>query len=108
MKDFFDIDFLSRNFDFDGSVIAAAINATFARRRTALPSELPIAFTELFTKNGSKQNQWRAFLKKSKLTLVTKDLTVVMARVQAFTWPVVETIRDNKIIGTWSPSKGWM
>ncbi len=107
MKDFFDIDFLSCNFDFDGSVLAAAVDATFARRRTALPSELPIAFTELFTKNISKQNQWKAFLKKSKLSSDT-DLAVVMARVQAFTWPVVDAIRDRITIGTWSSSKGWM
>jgi hypothetical protein len=40
MKDFFDIVFLSRTFDFDGDLLARAIRATFERRRTALPEGL--------------------------------------------------------------------
>ena len=36
MKDFFDVWFLSRRFDFDGVTLHKAIHATFARRLTAL------------------------------------------------------------------------
>jgi len=106
MKDVFDVDFLSRNFKFDGATLAAAVHATFDRRRTELPEAPPIVFTETFTKDAGKQTQWRAFLRKSGLDS-SLELSVVMAQVKAFTWPVMESIRDGVAIGTWSPERGW-
>ncbi len=44
MKDFFDIWLLSRQFDFEGSRLAAAIEKTFSTRRTDIQLE-PIALT---------------------------------------------------------------
>jgi predicted nucleotidyltransferase component of viral defense system len=41
MKDFYDIWILSRHYDFEGPGLARAIAATFARRRTLIPTELP-------------------------------------------------------------------
>jgi len=38
MKDFFDLRFLARSFEFDGSLLSAAIAATFARRGTLRPA----------------------------------------------------------------------
>ena len=48
-KDFFDLRFLARSFEFDGEPLIAAIAATFARRKTAIPPSDPIAFTAAFT-----------------------------------------------------------
>jgi hypothetical protein len=69
MKDFFDIVFLSRTFDFDGDLLARAIRATFERRRTALPEGLPLAFTSTFAEDVTKKVQWREFLRKSGATV---------------------------------------
>jgi hypothetical protein len=43
MKDFYDLWTLARQFEFSGPVLSAAIRATFERRQTPLPEQLPIA-----------------------------------------------------------------
>ena len=45
MKDYYDIWLLSQQFDFDGANLVRAIEATFRRRRTVLPNELPIGLS---------------------------------------------------------------
>jgi predicted nucleotidyltransferase component of viral defense system len=62
MKDFYDIWILSRSFSFDDDRLARAIAATFARRRTAIPTEPPDALTPAFAADEQKQKQWRAFI----------------------------------------------
>lgn len=62
MKDFYDIWILSRSFTFDDDRLAQAIAATFARRKTAVPTELPDALTPAFATDEQKQKQWRAFV----------------------------------------------
>jgi hypothetical protein len=70
MKDFFDLLVLSQQFGFDGLLLCRAIQATFTRRRTVLPSETPLALTVEFCGNGEKRKQWQAFLRKNKLAHV--------------------------------------
>jgi hypothetical protein len=48
MKDFFDIWVLSRRFEFDGTVLRRAIEATFTRRETKLPTAPPLALSAEF------------------------------------------------------------
>jgi len=48
MKDFYDLWFLSRNFVFDGETLVSAIRATFSRRKTPLPTQLPTALYDEF------------------------------------------------------------
>jgi hypothetical protein len=57
MKDSYDIWILSRSFDF-GDDRLREIAATFERRETAIPVDLPNAFA----KDEQKQRQWRAFV----------------------------------------------
>jgi predicted nucleotidyltransferase component of viral defense system len=58
MKDFYDIWVLSRSFTFDDDRLTRAIAATFARRATAIPDELPDALTPEFAADEQKQRQW--------------------------------------------------
>jgi len=44
-KDFFDISYLSQNLEFNGAILAAAIETTFRVRKTSLPEETPNALT---------------------------------------------------------------
>lgn len=67
MKDFFDLWILSRRFSFDGRVLSHAIQATFYRRQTAIPSTLPVALTPEFGVNPQKSRQWQTFLKRNRL-----------------------------------------
>lgn len=63
MKDFYDIWILSKSFDFAGDRLARAIAATFARRETAVPVDLPDALTLAFANDEQKQRQWNAFIR---------------------------------------------
>lgn len=62
MKDFYDICVLSRHFDFKDDRLPRAIAATFARRKTEIPAELPDALTAAFAEDPAKIQQWNAFV----------------------------------------------
>ena len=61
MKDFYDIWALSESFDFDGSVLQAAVVECFERRRTAWTQEVPAPLTPEFYSDTDRQRLWRAF-----------------------------------------------
>lgn len=61
MKDFYDIWILSRHFDFSGERLSRAIAATFERRGTLIPDEVPDALTPAFATDATKQRQWEVF-----------------------------------------------
>ena len=61
MKDFYDIWILSREYEFTGDALARAIAATFARRKTDIPTERPIGLTKAFAEDPAKQQQWKSF-----------------------------------------------
>jgi len=62
MKDYYDIWLLSQSFQFDGDRLASAIAATFKRRDTEIPTELPDALARSFAEDEQKQRQWKAFV----------------------------------------------
>lgn len=67
MKDYFDLWFLATYAEIDAAVLRQAVQATFARRRTKLPTSVPMGLSGTFVASSIKQQQWRAFLSKSKL-----------------------------------------
>jgi Nucleotidyl transferase AbiEii toxin, Type IV TA system len=62
MKDLYDIWLLSRAYDFNGDALARAIAATFARRKTPVPTDSPFALTRAFAEDRAKQQQWASFV----------------------------------------------
>ena len=89
MRDFFDIYALAANERFDSRILSRAIRATFARRRTVVPAELPIALTAEFGKLPEKQAQWAAFLRKGRARGVSTDFPAVVAELARFLEPVL-------------------
>lgn len=85
MKDFYDIWILSRSFPFDGDRLSRAIAATFIRRRTPIPIELPDALTPAFAADEQKQRQWRAFVED--VALDPGDLAAVIRDIADFLMP---------------------
>jgi predicted nucleotidyltransferase component of viral defense system len=61
IKDFYDIWMLSRAYEFKDDTLARAIAATFARRKTDIPTERPIGLTKAFADDPAKQQQWKSF-----------------------------------------------
>jgi Nucleotidyl transferase AbiEii toxin, Type IV TA system len=104
MKDFYDLWFLSRRFDFDGPTLRQAIAATFARRQTVLSDGLPYPLTDAFAKDETKQTQWAAFLQRNGLTKQSLRFADVVVLLRQFIGPVLRT--DN-VATQWHPATGW-
>ena len=88
MKDFHDIWFVARRFEFDGPTLRKAIDGTFARRQTNLPP-LPEALTDAFADDPSKQVQWAAFLRRNGLTGLPERFSEVVDVLRTFFEPVL-------------------
>lgn len=82
MKDFYDVWVLSRTYKFDGPRLSAAIAATFERRKTAVPFDVPDALTSEFARDSAKQAQWRAFV--ADLATQAVDLPTVIQDLETF------------------------
>jgi hypothetical protein len=67
LKDYLDLSVLLDRESLDPATLAAAIAATFTRRGTPLPTELPIGLNDEFANDPSRQALWAAFLKKNSL-----------------------------------------
>jgi hypothetical protein len=108
MKDFFDIWFLSKTFDFDGQVLADAIKSTFAKRKTDLPSEMPLALTEAFAEDDAKQKQWKAFMSRVLKGSSATSLDEVRAAISPFLWPALEALSEGSNFNrTWKARGPW-
>lgn len=107
MKDLHDIWMLSRAFDFNGEVLAEAIEQTFVNRRTGLTID-PAIFDASFGKDEIRQVQWRGFLRKSRLRDVPEDLADVMAGIRMFLEPPVRSLASGrKFHGAWNAKGPW-
>jgi hypothetical protein len=82
MKDYFDLRALAREGVLDAAALAAAVAATFARRGTAFPNELPLGLSDEFAKDATRLAQWKAFLGKNRLD--APELAQVVAEVRDF------------------------
>ena len=80
MKDFFDLWVLLQDTTLDDAELHRAVQATFARRRTAMPITLPIGLSDAFVADAAKQVQWKAFLSKNRLDTI--DLADVVRSVR--------------------------
>ena len=109
MKDFYDIWFLARNFRFDGPLLGNAIRATFARRRTNLPSGLPFALSPAFVGAPAKQAQWKAFISRTSTASGSLDLPRVIDQIRVFLVPILEGLTNaTSSSQEWNPEIGWV
>ena len=80
MKDFFDLRALAREGILNTGLLADAIAATFQRRGTEMPAEVPLGLSEEFARDAAKLVQWKAFLSKNRLDAPTLDEVVEEVR----------------------------
>jgi len=95
MKDFYDLWVLSRRLAFDRPVLADAIRATFARRRTEVPVDVPVGLSDPVVSSDEKRAQWRGFLRRQPLAQAPEDFREVTAAVRDFLMPVARAARDD-------------
>ena len=91
MKDFYDIWLLATSFPFEDDRLARAIKATFERRETKIPDQLPDALTRDFGEDPAKIQQWEAF--KRDLGADPGSLIDVCATLASFLGPRAEAAR---------------
>lgn len=104
MKDFYDIYYLARTFDFKGSRLQTAIFETLKRRGTAYSRESFERFVEL-AGNVDIQKRWYYFLKNIKEDSL--ELAIVIKEIQVFLEPVFEAILADQNYGlNWSCDTG--
>ena len=109
MRDFYDVWVLSRQFEFDGAILRTAIETTLARRQTPIPKESPQSLQPEFAQDAQKQQQWRAFLGKTRLFAGTGDFVVVVAALRDFLLPVLTAIaQSSEFNRVWKPGEGWL
>jgi len=82
MKDFFDLRALASENATDAELLGEAIAATFKRRRTIIPTGVPLGLSDEFAHDPTKQAQWTAFLRKNRLK--TTPLAEVVVDVRNF------------------------
>lgn len=107
MKDFYDLWLMSRQFDFDGLLLAKAVKATFARRGTELTTS-PTAFTAAFYDDALKQTQWEAFLDRSELAEAPRSLRSALESAKALLVPLAEaSIAKRDLAMRWKAPGPW-
>ncbi|MEY8391902.1 nucleotidyl transferase AbiEii/AbiGii toxin family protein [Lachnospiraceae bacterium] len=99
MKDFYDIYYLARTFDFDGMRLQTAIARTLERRGTPYDKD---SFKRILTlaEDEDMQKRWRYFLKNIKDDKL--EFSVVIEEIQRFLEPVFEAVvNDEEWFASW-------
>lgn len=94
MKDYFDLRALAHEGVLDARQLGDALAATFQRRKTLLPEEMPLGLSDEFAHDATKQAQWNAFLGKNRLDAPT--LHEVVAEVRSFATEPFKLARQRK------------
>ena len=107
LKDFYDLWLLARSFEFQGDVLCRAFRATFDRRQTALPREVPVALTPEFSEDRGKVQGWRGFLRRNRLD-APDSLAEVCAFLGSFLLqPSRAAVEGAAFVSSWRPGGPW-
>jgi predicted nucleotidyltransferase component of viral defense system len=82
LKDYYDLNVLLQRETLDQKVLGRAIHATFERRQTSVPKEIPVGLSDEYANDPSKQTQWAAFLRKNDLAETSLADVVVTLRLE--------------------------
>lgn len=100
MKDFYDIYYLARTFDFDGARLQTAIARTLARRGTPYDRDSFKRVVAL-AEDAEMQKRWKYFLKNIKEESL--EFSVVIAEIQTFLEPVFDAmVNEDEWQKTWT------
>ncbi len=99
---------MARSFDFSGELLAEAISATFERRGTELPNELPIALSPEFFEDDRRISMWQAFFRRSDLNEVQPPFSDVGDVLRMFLAPVLNGVgQGEEFRANWSRGGSW-
>lgn len=102
LKDFYDLWVISRTFELRRSALVEAVQRTFERRGTVLPSDIPVGLTDEYAEAWAAQ--WRAFLGRDRMAAAPAVFAVTVDDLRAFLMPLVDRSKEERI---WRPGGPW-
>ncbi len=107
MKDFYDIWVLSLTFDFKGRIIAEAVERTFEKRNTPVTLDAYL-FNPAFSNDESKDIQWKAFLRRTRLINAPESFLEIVDAVKRFLEPIAVSLAEGRVFNSnWSAPGPW-
>jgi hypothetical protein len=108
MKDYFDIWVLARDFTFDGGSVSNAFKATFARRRTPIPTSQPPGLSDAFFAQAESSGMWKGFLERTHARTEGQSLGAVADLLRRFLLPPAAAAADDiPFTAHWKPGGPW-
>ncbi len=107
MKDFYDVWLLSKLHEYEYSTLKQSLENTFQQRVTNIPKNRPVALTAEFYGDTQKQQQWKAFVRKSKIKVAPENLESLTNELSAFILPIFQQQLENDY-EIWMSGKGWL
>lgn len=98
MKDYYDLFILLRDDHRTEVDLAAAMNATFRRRLTPLPEDIPVGFSDEFGMDERARRLWTEFRRRMEIGDAPSDLADIVKSVQRHVWPAL--LRARSITGS--------
>ena len=110
MKDYYDLWIFATHAEIRGSILVAAIRATFERRETPIPTEIPVGLTAEFTEDQEKVRQWRAFAEKIETDPLNTELDKAVNVLREFLCPALHAARSTgeEFEQLWPPGGPWV
>lgn len=105
MKDFYDLFIITRAFSLNFRDLQKAVQQTFHRRNTDLPTEMPIVFSQQVYRDETKQTQWKAFTRKLRNEHSDIPLEEVINQISRFSAPFWSQTDTEP--AAWNPESGW-
>jgi hypothetical protein len=89
MKDYYDILATFRIHAVEDAVLAQAIGATFQRRQTAVPREIPTGLSDEFGNDPIARGRWPEFLRRLRIDDAPAEFIEAVRTVRAKVWPAM-------------------
>jgi len=94
MKDYLDLLVLLRADGLADASVVDAVVATFQRRGTPLPGELPPGLSDEFGADERASRLWRELVRRMQVDDVPQDFATVVAEVRDRIWPILVRARS--------------
>lgn len=98
IKDYFDVWFLSRQFEFEGQKLLDAIAKTFFNREMEIALiDSAIIFFPDFKNDAAKNVQWQSFITRNELTAIAPPtFDKALDEIIAFIFPVLNALKNSE------------
>ena len=108
MKDYYDLWAMSQHLEFDVAPLSKSVSATFERRKTPLPDDVPMGLSEAFATDPSVARLWENFNTRNKLDSQPPSFSETTSVLCDFLMPAVRrALKAETVVMTWPPGGPW-